>query len=464
MIRSLLWAIVLGFPGLAGQVAAQPSSRRAAPPAAPGAAAKSKSEVVGPGPELLPRRGPFQATLEGGELPSRGRLDAGEQSLETITVPPQPPEPPPPRWGALDAAAPVVEFPLREYDVVGPARGVFQSYAGQVYRRRIRDPNTLLADDYRINAPINLQRPDGLAPAGVLGDHTLKSSQFLISWRYNMAAFDGDLSGTHTVSPATILGAFPYAPTRETVQQHVVLMEYSPTDDLTMMIRLPFQEFDIDYVNQAGGQIHTAKTDLGDIPITAMYALKRWNGQQIHLNFGLSIPTGLIDTLSDPFVLTSPNLSYWQRPSSTTWDLLPGLTYTGQSDRWSWGAQTIGTVRMGMGRYHYRLGDQVDMTTWVARRWTRGMSTSARLDGQVFTNGHGADPNIDPNLTPTNRINLMGGRRLDLLFGLNYYLPDRPRLPGSRLAIESGFPIYQSLDGPQLRASWLLNASWNILW
>jgi hypothetical protein len=94
----------------------------------------------------------------------------------------------------------------------------------------------------------------------------------------------------------------------------------------------------------------------------------------------------------------------------------------------------------------------------------RGVSTSARLNGLIATNGRGADPNIDPNLTPTNRINLMGGQRLDLLFGLNYQFPDLPRLPGSRLAIEPGFPIYQSLDGPQLRVRWLLNASWNVIW
>jgi hypothetical protein len=252
-------------------------------------------------------------------------------------------------------------------------------------------------------------------------------------------------------------------------------MEYAPTDDLTMMLRLPIQEIDIPYVSRTGAPVHTANTQLGDIPITFMYALRRWNRQLIHLNFGLSTPSGLIDTLTNHPTNTSPNLGYPQRTSSGTWDLLPGLTYTGQTDNWSWGAQTIGTIRMGRNRFNYTLGDQVDMTTWVARRWTCGLSTSARLDGQILTNGRGVGyfrPNpslapalpLDTTITPTNRLDTLGGRRLDLLFGLNYLFPDRPRLPGSRLSIESGFPIYQSLDGPQLRARWLLNASWNIIW
>jgi hypothetical protein len=62
----------------------------------------------------------------------------------------------------------------------------------------------LLSDDYHMNMTIDLERPDGLAPAGVLGDHTLKNSRFLISYRYNVTAFDGNLSGTHAVSTAAI--------------------------------------------------------------------------------------------------------------------------------------------------------------------------------------------------------------------------------------------------------------------
>ncbi|HVC96052.1 MAG TPA: hypothetical protein VND64_20360 [Pirellulales bacterium] len=468
MVRSLLLASVLCFHALTGQAAAQTAGPRINPAAASGANGGSSIE-------LLPRRSPFQATLEGEVVQPLGQGEVGDQSAEAIVLPSQPPEPAPPRWGALDAPAPQVEFPAREYDMVGPPRGILQRYTGQLYRRRVRDPNTLLADDYRLNAPIDLNRPDGIAPAGVLGDHTLKSSQFLISYRYNVTAFDGNLNGTQPVSSAAILGAFAFAPTTMTFQQHLILFEYAPTDDLTLMFRLPIQEIDIEYVDQGGHQVHTANTQLADIPITLMYALKRWNRQQIHLNFGLSTPTGIIDTLTDHPTAGSPNLGFPQRTGSGTWDLLPGLTYTGQSDRWTWGAQAMGTVHMGRNRFNYTLGDRVDLTPWVARRWTRGMSTSARLDGQIVGNGRGVaiyrvNPSLppatllDPTLAPTNNLNTLGGRRLDLLFGLNYNFVDQPRLPGSRLSIEAGCPIYQSLDGPQLRARWLLNASWNILW
>jgi hypothetical protein len=463
MLRSLLLSIMFWWLCLVADVAAQSNCQAI--------------RFAQPSSELTMRTSPFQASLEGGPMEAGAESDdIGD--AETIDVPAQllpPPEPPPPRWGALDARAPQAEYPTRAYDTIGPPRGVLQRFTGQLYRRPVRDPNTLLDDDYRLNAPIDLDRPDGIAPAGVLGDHTLKSSRMLISYRYNVTAFDGNLDGTHPVGIADILRSFSFAPLRETFQQHLILFEYAPTDDLTMMFRLPIQEIDIEYVGRNGAPLHTANTQLSDVPITFMYALRRWNRQQIHLNFGLSTPTGLIDTLTNHVVAGSPNLGYPQRTSSGTWDLLPGLTYTGQSDRWTWGGQALGTVRMGRNRFNYTLGDRVDLTAWAARRWTRGLSSSARLDFQIVGNGRGVGdyrPNpslpptlpLDTTLAPTNDLNTLGGRRIDLLFGLNYNFVDLARLPGSRLSIEPGFPIYQSLDGPQLRARWLLNASWNVIW
>jgi hypothetical protein len=161
---------------------------------------------------------------------------------------------------------------------------------------------------------------------------------------------------------------------------------------------------------------------------------------------------------------TFPTLpTYALRTSSGTYDLLPGLTYRGQTDRWSWGAQASGVVRLGFNTLGYKLGDQVDMTTWVSRLWTNRLSTSARIDGNIWGNIAGLDNRLDPALAPTNSTLLQGGRRVDLLFGMNFYVP-ASRIPGQYLTVEGGFPVYQSLDGPQLGVNWILNAGWNMVW
>jgi hypothetical protein len=103
-----------------------------------------------------------------------------------------------------------------------------------------------------------------------------------------------------------------------------------------------------------------------------------------------------------------------------------------------------------------------DVTGWASRRWTNRIATSGRLDARYWGNIHGADPQLNELISPMNRPDLQRGGRLDLLFGVNYYGLDR-LIPGQRLSIEAGAPIYQQLRGPQLGTNWLLNFNWSIM-
>ena len=375
-----------------------------------------------------------------------------------------PPDPAPPNWGSLDQ--PVrgpLRLPVYEYELAGPPVGILQREANQVLRRPVANPDSLLRDDVVINLPIDLYRPDGLAPIGVTGDHTLKHGTMLVSYRYGTTSFLGNLDGTHPMGNDDVLARFPLAATRGRTRTHLMLVEYGLTDDFTILAKLPIQENSLDFVSRAGAPSQDANTQLGDIQLNGLFVLKRWDRQQIHLNLGMSIPVGIINTLNNFPVFGQAHLSYPVRTSSGSYDLLPGLTYRGQNERWTWGAQSIGTIRTGRNTYGYELGDVVDITGWAARRFNQRWSGSVRLDEQIWTHIRGADSRLDPALTQVNDPNLQGGRRLDLLFGLNYYLPDG-RFPGQRISVESGIPIYQSLHGPQLRARWLLTVGWNMIW
>lgn len=373
-------------------------------------------------------------------------------------IPPPPPEPATPDWGSLDAPVPrPLITPTLDYELVGPPAGIVQADDGFEYRRSVQHPDGVYVADTRFNQPIDLYRPDGFAPLGVLGDHTLQASRLLVSYRFNQTSFRSNLNGTHLVSDQEVLAAFGSSPRRMVSQRHLVVLEYAPTDDLTLLAQLPFVQTSVDHLLRSGANLRTDYTNIGDIGLQSLLVLWRGNRRQLHLNLGASIPVGIPETLHQFPVFTSPQLSYPMRPSSGTFDFLPGLTYRAQSDLWTWGSQILGDVHLGRNRFKYRLGDQVGLTTWAARRWTETIASSARLDAQIFTNIRGADKRIDPALSPLNRSNLRGGERLDLLFGLNYFLGPWQRVPGQFLSIEAGFPIYQSLDGPQPRARWLLN-------
>jgi hypothetical protein len=143
---------------------------------------------------------------------------------------------------------------------------------------------------------------------------------------------------------------------------------------------------------------------------------------------------------------------------SGSFDLLPGITYTGKSERWGWGAQLVGTIRTGNNNEGYRLGDRFDSTAWIQRRWLDWMSTSVRFRYQKWGNIHGDDDSLNPALVETADPNLQSGERIDALLGVNFLVVRSGPLAGTRFAVEGGLPVYQELDGPQLETDWVLTA------
>jgi hypothetical protein len=145
---------------------------------------------------------------------------------------------------------------------------------------------------------------------------------------------------------------------------------------------------------------------------------------------------------------------------SGTYDLLPGLTYAGHQEYWSWGAQVSTTLRLNENTDEYRLGNVYKLSAWGARRFNQWFSTSLRLDGKQWGDIKGADPELSNTaMSPTFRTDLRGGKRIDGILGVNFIVP-HGELAGNRLAVEFGLPLYQDLDGPQLETDYRLMVGW----
>ena len=437
-----------------------------------GAAATAHAQT-GASPLSMPAAGAGAFVEARSLVPPRGDVRLSNVQFESgpAAVPPTtetaiaapPPDPALPKWGDYSRPRTVpLALPPLGYDLAGPPRGVIQPDFPQQYQQPLGDPTLLPAIDASLTQAIDLYRPDGIAPAGVGGDHTLKAGRALLSYRYDQGSFDDNFTSAHRVSTGSVLTNFQFAPTRLFQDHQTALLEYGVTDDFTFLITLPFQHSRIDYVDAGGGTLSSGFTNPGDIRISGLYVLYREPGQQLHLNFGTSVPTGFLDSQTDQPLSLVPNLPYVIRTTSGTYDLLPGLTYRGQAELWTWGAQATGVIHTGLNRAGYEVGDQVDVTAWLSRRWGQRFGTSARFDAQGWGNVRKADPRLDPTLAPTNRPDLQGGARLNLLFGLNYYLPAQ-LFPGQLFSIEAGAPLFQSLEGPQLGLDWTLFAAWNLM-
>lgn len=300
-------------------------------------------------------------------------------------------------------------------------------------------------------------RPDGHAPIGVMGDHTHSAGEWMFSYRYRFMDMDGNREGTDNLSDAEVLQQFPVTPVRMTMQMHALGVMYAPSNDLTLMAMVPYVSKEMDHVTRGGVRFTTNSEGFGDIKLTALYQVLNQSRQRLHLNIGMSFPTGSIEERDNTPAGDDQILPYPMQIGSGTFDLLPGITYLGQTNNWSWGSQAIATLRLGENSNDYRLGDQLMLTGWAAYKWTDWLSTSIRLNGQTWGNIDGSDSRLNPMMIPTADPDRRGGTQLNLGFGVNLYAPSG-NLKGSRFAIEFELPLHRSLDGPQLETDWQLTA------
>lgn len=289
--------------------------------------------------------------------------------------------------------------------------------------------------------------------------HVHEKGEWMVGYSTMRMGMSGNRDGTARMSPADLFGqGFMVAPTSMDMEMHMVGLMYAPVDRWTLMLMLPYRRLSMDHITGMGTRFTTRSEGLGDISLTALYSLLHRGGRRLVLNVGVTVPTGSIDEV-DNTPMGRVRLPYPMQIGSGTYDLQPGLTYLDQREHWSWGAHGTATVRAGENDNDYRLGNRVELTAWGARRFTPWLSSSVRLAAGTWHDIHGADPLLMPAMVPTADPGLRGGRRLDLLLGVNFFATSG-RLEGNRLAVEAGVPVYQDLDGPQLETDWRLSTSW----
>ena len=299
---------------------------------------------------------------------------------------------------------------------------------------------------------------EDITPVNVLGSHTHLKQGFMAGYRYMFMDMEDNLEGTRVASPSEVLKSYPVVHTRMTMEMHMVELMYAPSDSLTLMAMIPYDVKTMDHLFRDGTRNTDVSSGLGDVSFMGLVNLlgdPRGQGHRLILNAGFTAPTGSIDEGEG-----GKRFEYEMQLGSGTFDLEPGLTYLGESDTFAWGAQVLGTVRLGSNDHDYRLGDAYRLSAWTQLKVTDWFGPSVRLDWHAWKTIHGADPTLDPTRNPAFDATKQAGERLDFLAGLNFYLGKGP-LKRNRFSLEGGVPLYQRLDGPNMGVNWLITVAWS---
>lgn len=294
---------------------------------------------------------------------------------------------------------------------------------------------------------------EDITPINVLGSHTHLQGGLMLGYRYMYMDMGHNQEGTRDVSDQEVLQRYPVVHTSMTMEMHMAELMYAPADWVTLMAMVPFKQNTMEHLTRTGERPVAKTSGLGDVGFMGLFNLlgdAHGKGQRLVLNAGFTAPTGSIDEGEG-----GQREEYSLQLGSGTFDLEPGLTYLGESESWSWGAQVMGVVRLGQNDHDYRLGDAYRVSAWAQYKVADWFGPSVRFDWRAWDDIHGADPELNPARNPAFDANLQSGERLDFLAGVNFYMP-KGLLKGARLSVEGGVPVYQSLAGPNLAVDWLL--------
>ena len=193
-----------------------------------------------------------------------------------------------------------------------------------------------------------------------------------------------------------------------------------------------------------------ANGGVGDTVLSASARLPDLIGHHLHATLGLSIPTGSIHGQPE----LGGNAGAYYAPDmqlgSGTWDLLPSVTASAASGRFSWGAQAAATIRPGTNSQGYALGNETRSTAWVSWQPIASLTGSLRIlhadDGLL----RGAVPLQQPTQdysTPDYARGNYGGHNTDLGLGLSWR--GSARYAAQHLGVEWLAPVHTQVNGIQ---------------
>ncbi len=322
-------------------------------------------------------------------------------------------------------------------------------------------------------------RPESHAPAGVMGDHLHKQGEWMLGIRTLSRDFSDLYQGSDKIAPqqAAEAGFSMYA-TEMRMDMIMLDIMYALNDNVTLMFMPQYMKMDMTMAATPGMMNEMHETDgmaemdgmgehsdhgmhhqhdvsgIGDTLIGALIRIAKNGNHSVHATLNISVPTGSVDERNADGTF----VHYGMQLGSGTWDLHPGLTYTGYDNLLSWGAQLGTVLRLeDENDSGFAFGERYFATGWGAYRFADWGSTSLRLSYEKENKIRGHYNDTHNHSSPPDFQHNYGGEFVDAGIGLNV-VPQTGALAGVRLGLEWVLPVRGHYNGIQLGR----DTGWNL--
>ncbi|MDH5728251.1 MAG: hypothetical protein OEZ58_04635 [Gammaproteobacteria bacterium] len=343
------------------------------------------------------------------------------------------------------------------------------------------------AEEALPDLPIGFHRmPDGtimannpskaVAPAGfyLLPDGTLKagkadvniskqaavrsSGMLMFDYRYTHMYMQGLLDQTTfvpLVDAVDLTQQYKYmmVPRNMSMDMHMLMLMYHTREYMLMgMLHYMSNSMEMYSRDETASQMYSK--GLADSVVTATFA----GPKNISFMVGMSFPTGSTDVRGPMThlagIVTQEKYPYGMQLGSGSYEFKQGITIESPIQFLQWSLSYEYTARLNRNKHDYRLGNILQSNAWLKMNFTNNISAkvTAQARNVETTLGFDAENEANREMSPAMDARNYGGRRFDLGFGLRY---ENSKMTSVDLSFSA--PVYQDLNGPQMKTLWLAN-------
>ena len=296
---------------------------------------------------------------------------------------------------------------------------------------------------------------------GVIGEHTHKKGDWMISYRYMKMNMDGNREGQQNISTQKIFENYRIAPNRMETNMHMLSTMWGFSEHVTLMLMVPYLQKNMIALHQQQGKFNTQTEGLGDITLKAFHTLKKTKKTTLFLINGLRFPTGGIEE-KDTVFNQKVQLPYRMQLGSGSTDYILGATWTQIEEEYAIGAQIKSIFRMNKNNRNYQLGNTFEGTTWITKSLSPILSGCMKLQAKHQEDISGYDNEIETTAQVNPLANTQQGFSIVNL-GLGLSWTGTESYKTHRIALEWNIPIYQKVNGIQMNSEQTLTIGWQHL-
>ena len=316
-------------------------------------------------------------------------------------------------------------------------------------------------------------------PAGIMVSNLHTKKELMFSYKFMHMNMGKMISGSSTFSDKKVYQNYLMASEKMYMNMHMVMAMYGLSNKITLMGMVSFNSISMTMLRNNGiihkhapssSQVFMAPMDeriennhIGDPELHALIRIIKGTHHQLILNAGISIPLGSVEGKGKQnSMYPEKRLPYIMQIGSGTLDLLPGLTWLYYNRKTTLSSQITTSIRTGYNKLGYKLGNEFILNNWVAYQIIPFVSSSIRLESSISGLIQGNDISIFPGMEPAANPSNYGGKKMVGFIGFNIHLNEIFKRSFT-VGAEFGLPVYQYVNGIQMKSNHFINLSANVL-